>query len=188
MRDGKAITVAPIDQLLTTQQAADFLGISRPTLVKLLESDEIPHESPGAGRHRRVRLRDVLDYQERKRSRRRLALDELTQDAVGAGLYEAEQADYADALRLARRGEADVSRFCVLLDACVLVPISRSRTPCDAPGRGCDLCPALWSARLLDEMQSAIEAVHPVAGRRSSPQVGVIRWRRFFEDALVEGW
>ena len=85
MRDGKAITVAPIDQLLTTQQAADFLGISRPTLVKLLESDEIPHESPGAGRHRRVRLRDVLDYQERKRSRRRLALDELTQDAVGAG-------------------------------------------------------------------------------------------------------
>jgi len=104
MRDGKAITVAPIDQLLTTQQAADFLGISRPTLVKLLESDEIPHESPGAGRHRRVRLRDVLDYQERKRSRRRLALDELTQDAVAAGLYEAEQADYADALRLARQG------------------------------------------------------------------------------------
>ena len=107
MREGKAITVAPIDQLLTTQQAADFLGISRPTLVKLLESDEIPHESPGAGRHRRVRLRDVLDYQERKRSRRRLALDELTQDAVGAGLYEAEQADYADAFRRALqvRGE-----------------------------------------------------------------------------------
>ncbi|CAL8971681.1 hypothetical protein TESS_TESS_00284 [Tessaracoccus sp. O5.2] len=107
MRDGKAITVAPIDQLLTTQQAADFLGISRPTLVKLLESGEIPHESPGAGRHRRVRLRDVLDYQDRKRSRRRLVLDELTHDAVAAGLYEAEQADYADALRRARqvRGE-----------------------------------------------------------------------------------
>ena len=107
MREGKAITVAPIDQLLTTQQAADFLGISRPTLVKLLESDEIPHESPGAGRHRRVRLRDVLDYQERKRSRRRLALDELTQDAVGAGLYEAEQAGYADALRRARQGRGE---------------------------------------------------------------------------------
>ena len=107
MRDGQAITVAPIDQLLTTQQAADFLGISRPTLVKLLESGEIPHESPGAGRHRRVRLRDVLDYQDRKRSRRRLVLDELTHDAVAAGLYEAEQADYADASRRARqvRGE-----------------------------------------------------------------------------------
>ena len=36
MQVGKAITVAPVDQMLTTQEAANFLGISRPTLVKLL--------------------------------------------------------------------------------------------------------------------------------------------------------
>lgn len=36
MREGKAITIAPIDQVLTTQEAADFLAISRPALVKLL--------------------------------------------------------------------------------------------------------------------------------------------------------
>jgi len=41
MRAGKAITIAPLDQRLTTQEAANFLGISRPTLVKLLEQGEI---------------------------------------------------------------------------------------------------------------------------------------------------
>lgn len=40
MKIGKAITVAPVDQMLTTQEAADFLGISRPTLVKLLETGD----------------------------------------------------------------------------------------------------------------------------------------------------
>jgi excisionase family DNA binding protein len=102
MRVGKAITVAPVDQLLTTQEAANFLGISRPTLVKLLESREIPFQSPGAGRHRRVRLQDVIDYQDRKRSRRRELLDEMTEAAAQAGLYESD-ADYTEALKAARR-------------------------------------------------------------------------------------
>ncbi len=102
MRVGKAITVAPIDQLLTTQEAASFLGISRPTLVKLLESEEIPFEQPGAGRHRRLRLHDILDYQQRKRSQRRADLDELTREAARVGLYETD-VDYAAALERARK-------------------------------------------------------------------------------------
>ena len=102
MRAGKAITVAPVDQSLTTQEAANFLGISRPTLVKLLESGEIPFERPGAGRHRRVRLQDVVAYQERKRVQRRTALDELTREAADAGLYDSE-ADYTAALKAARK-------------------------------------------------------------------------------------
>ena len=48
MRVGKAITVAPIDQLLTTQEAATFLGISRPTLV----SCSSPRRFPSNGRPR----------------------------------------------------------------------------------------------------------------------------------------
>jgi len=68
MRAGKAIMVAPLDQRLTTHEAANFLGISRPTLVKLLDQGEISYERPAAGRHRRVRLNDVLDYQRRKRA------------------------------------------------------------------------------------------------------------------------
>lgn len=102
MREGKAITVAPIDQLLTTQEAADFLGISRPTLVKLLESGEMPFERPGAGRHRRVRLQDLLRYRDRRRVERRAALDTLAREAVEDGLYDA-TADYTAALKAARK-------------------------------------------------------------------------------------
>ena len=105
MRAGKAITVAPLDQRLTTQEAADFLGISRPTLVKLLEQGEIPYERPAAGRHRRVRLSDVLDYQIRKRQERRTTLDQMTADAAEAGLYD-EVPDYSEALRRARKRRA----------------------------------------------------------------------------------
>lgn len=63
---GKAVTVATLEQRLTTQQAADLLGVSRPTLVKILNRHEIPYEQPGR-QHRRIRLVDVLDYRERRR-------------------------------------------------------------------------------------------------------------------------
>lgn len=102
MQAGKAITVAPVDQLLTTQESADFLGISRPTLVKLLETGRIPFERPAAGRHRRVRLQDVIAYQDTQRTERRVALDAMTQDAADAGLYETVP-DYTEALATARR-------------------------------------------------------------------------------------
>jgi excisionase family DNA binding protein len=105
MQAGKAITIAPLDQRLTTQEAANFLGISRPTLVKLLEQGEISYERPAAGRHRRVRLNDVLDYQRRKRADRRATLDELTEQAAEAGLYDGVP-DYTEALNAARKRHA----------------------------------------------------------------------------------
>jgi excisionase family DNA binding protein len=75
-----------VHQRLTTQEAADLLGISRPTLVKLLEAGEIPFEQPG--RHRRVRLADVLSYRERASAERRAALDHMVEIADEADLYE----------------------------------------------------------------------------------------------------
>lgn len=86
MAHGQAVTIAPVHQRLTTQQAADLLGVSRPTLVKLLESGEIPYEQPG--RHRRVRLADVLAYQGRASEARRAALDRMVAVADEADLYE----------------------------------------------------------------------------------------------------
>lgn len=86
LSQGLAITVAPQHTVLTTSQAADLLGISRPTLVRLLEAGEIPFDKPG--RHRRVRLRDVLAYQERARRARAAGLDEMVRMAEDAGLYE----------------------------------------------------------------------------------------------------
>lgn len=77
---GDGVTIMPNAAKLTTQEAADFLGISRPTLVKLLEAGSIPFET--VGRHRRVTLRDVVGYQERSRAERRGALRDLANDTV----------------------------------------------------------------------------------------------------------
>lgn len=104
MREGKATLVAPQGLILTTQEAADFLGVSRPTLVKLLEQGAIPFEKPN--RHRRVRLQDLLDFRVRRQEEQRAALNQLTQEASELGLYEGSPADYAPALKSARRRRA----------------------------------------------------------------------------------
>jgi len=71
----------------------------------LLGRGEISYERPAAGRHRRVRLNDVLDYQRRKRADRRATLDELTEQAAEAGLYDGVP-DYTEALNAARKRHA----------------------------------------------------------------------------------
>ena len=72
MRCGLAVTVAPQTQTLTTQQAADLLGISRPTLIRLLNEGRIPFER--AGSHRRLLLRNVLSYRDQRREEQYRAL------------------------------------------------------------------------------------------------------------------
>lgn len=75
LASGFAVSIVPIGTNLSTQQAADLLGVSRPHVVKLLESGEIPHTK--TGKHRRVLLADVLAYRDRQAARRSEALDEL---------------------------------------------------------------------------------------------------------------
>ena len=104
MRAGKVITLVPHTQRLTTQEAADFLGISRPTLVKFLADGKIPYDQPG--RHRRVLFTDLLAYQQQQHASRRTALDQMTEDASEAGIYGGTAEDYATALKAARRRAA----------------------------------------------------------------------------------
>lgn len=59
----KGVSIIPTDTHLTTQQAADYLQISRPTLVKILEAGTIPFTT--VGRHRRVLLTDLIQYEEK---------------------------------------------------------------------------------------------------------------------------
>lgn len=86
LSEGKAVTVAPVNTTLTTQEAADLLGVSRPTFVKILDEGSVPFSRPG--RHRRVLLEDVLAYKEKRRSQRRQGLDRLVDLTEDASLYE----------------------------------------------------------------------------------------------------
>ena len=86
LAQNKAVTVAPIEQQLTTMEAAEFLGVSRPTLIKLLEGGAIPFTT--VGRHRRVKLADLLGYQRRQAQVRAEALTEMARIAREGNLYE----------------------------------------------------------------------------------------------------
>ncbi|GGC79807.1 hypothetical protein GCM10011512_03060 [Tersicoccus solisilvae] len=103
MERGASVSVEPIDRQLTTQEAAGLLGVSRNTLIRLLDEHELPYERLGQSRHRRLRLRDVLAYRDRKRTDRRGRLDELTRQASEDGLYDVDADTYKAALAEARR-------------------------------------------------------------------------------------
>ncbi|MCL2735963.1 MAG: helix-turn-helix domain-containing protein [Propionibacteriaceae bacterium] len=65
MSEGLAVTLRPQTRQLTTSQVADLLGVTRPTVVKLLESGKIPYMKVGT--HRRVDLSDALRYRDSRR-------------------------------------------------------------------------------------------------------------------------
>jgi excisionase family DNA binding protein len=86
MAHGQSITLVPDKQVVTTQRAADLLGMSRPFFIKLLETGVMAHHR--VGNQRRVYLRDVLEFARKRDEERQTALDRLSRDAFNAGLYE----------------------------------------------------------------------------------------------------
>lgn len=88
MAKGRPVAIVPLAMELTTQAAADHLGCSRPHLVQLLESGEIPFTK--VGRHRRVCYEDVVKYEKDMRMRQKALLGEMMADDEASGLYKAE--------------------------------------------------------------------------------------------------
>ena len=79
MATGSAVAVLRKDAELTTQRAADFLNVSRPFLVGLLEAGDVPFRKVGT--HRRVRFEDLRRHKDATDDARRRTLDELAADA-----------------------------------------------------------------------------------------------------------
>ena len=83
---GDAVAISPLHRQLSTTEAGDLLGVSRQYLTRLIDRGEIPCDR--TGRHRRLRLSDVLAFQRKRSAERRRVLDELTAEAAAAGAYD----------------------------------------------------------------------------------------------------
>lgn len=88
MARGDSITVVPVGREVTTQQAADLLNVSRQYLVRLLDDGRIPFRK--TGKHRRLRIEDVLDFKTTRDAERRAGLRALSHMTEDLGGYDAE--------------------------------------------------------------------------------------------------
>jgi len=79
MADGRSIAIIQPDNEVSTQQAADLLGVSRPHVIKLLEKGIIPFSK--AGTHRRILLKDLVEYDKKQKKSRTENLDFLAKQA-----------------------------------------------------------------------------------------------------------
>jgi excisionase family DNA binding protein len=86
LSQGNAVTLVPVQAELSTQQAANLLNVSRPYLIKLLESKEIPYRK--IGKHRRILAKDLYQYKADIDAKRSQSLDELTALTEELDLYE----------------------------------------------------------------------------------------------------
>lgn len=81
--NGDAIAILPVQQMLTTQQAADLLNVPHSVLIRLVEKGDLPHTM--VGRHRRLEAESVLAYKSARDKARAEAMDALIADS--ADLY-----------------------------------------------------------------------------------------------------
>ncbi len=84
MSDGQPVVLMPAEQEFTTVEAANFLNVSRPFVIKEIEAGHLPHRKVGS--HRRIAVGDLLAYAQKMRTRQASALDRLADNARELGL------------------------------------------------------------------------------------------------------
>jgi excisionase family DNA binding protein len=86
--NGHAVSIVPVDAELTTQQAAHYLNVSRPHIIKLIERGELSHRMVGT--HRKLPVREVLAYGNRSQLAQEEALRgiSLLEEELGLDPFE----------------------------------------------------------------------------------------------------
>jgi excisionase family DNA binding protein len=84
LANGEGVVLIPEHAELSTQQAADLLNVSRPYVVQLIEEHKLPARKVGT--HRRVLLRDLIEYRRRDEAEREVVMQELADEAQELGL------------------------------------------------------------------------------------------------------
>ena len=86
MSQGKLISLVPISTELTTQAAAEFIGCSRPHLVKLLEEGKIAYTK--VGKHRRIKFDDIVKYRNQMKNQQKRHIIDIMNADEETGLYD----------------------------------------------------------------------------------------------------
>jgi excisionase family DNA binding protein len=84
MSEGRPIALVPSSQELSTVEAAHFLNVSRPFVIKEIEAGRLAHRMVGT--HRRVAFEDLIAYARKMRERQEAALERLAENARELGL------------------------------------------------------------------------------------------------------
>ncbi len=84
MANRTPMSLIPYDAVLTTQQAADYLNVSRPYLVQQIDNGMIAFSMVGT--HRRIKFCDLKDYEQKMQNRQKQALKDLNEEARKLGL------------------------------------------------------------------------------------------------------
>jgi len=84
MGDQRPIVILPRNHELSTMEAANFLNVSRPFVIKEIEAGRLKHRKVGT--HRRIAYPDLVEYRDRMRAQQQSALQALTDEAQALGL------------------------------------------------------------------------------------------------------
>jgi excisionase family DNA binding protein len=84
MSEGRPVVLMPTEQELTTVEAAHFLNVSRPFVIKEMEAGRLPHRKVGS--HRRIAMDHLLVYAQNMRAQQAAALDRMADNARELGL------------------------------------------------------------------------------------------------------